>query len=96
MANNINPYAKFITDPSKIPDPNRITLQQLEKYNSLEIERANTLFRTIKKSGLYLGGVIGLCLAGAWWAERKARSELFGQDSNNNTIQTREEAISIW
>ncbi len=88
-----NPYSKFVVDPSTIPDPNKINLQQFEKYNSLEIERANRLFRTIKKSGLYIGGVLGLCLAGAWWAERKARHELFGSDSNYQIKQIREEAI---
>lgn len=78
-----NPYSKFVVDPSTIPDPNKITLQQFEKYNSLEMERSNRLLRTFKKSSLYVGGVIGLCLVGAWWAERKARHELFGADSNS-------------
>ena len=39
------------------------------------------MFKTVKRSSFYLGGVVGLCLLGAWWAERKARSELFGSDS---------------
>jgi hypothetical protein len=76
-----NPYAKFVSNPSNIPDPNKITLQQLEKYNSLEIEKLGSLFRTFKRSGLYIGGVVGLCLIGAWWGEKQARSELFGSDS---------------
>lgn len=96
MSGTNNPYSKFVADPSSIPDPNKITLQQFERYNSLEIERLNSLFRTIKRSGLYIGGVIGLCLAGAWWAERKARHELFGCDSTPPSIQTRVAATSIW
>lgn len=78
-----NPYAKFVKDPSKIPNPNNITLQQLEKYNSYEMEKLNSLFRTLKKSTVYIGGVIGLCLVSVWWAEAKARRELFGSDSTN-------------
>jgi len=96
MSNNSNPYAKFITDPSKIPNPNNITLTQLEKYNSLEIEKLNSLFRTLKRSSLYIGGVVGLCLVGAWWAEKKARCDLFGSDSKFITKQIREEVIWIW
>jgi hypothetical protein len=82
MSNNTNPYAKYITDPSKIPDPNKITLSQLEKYNSYEIEKLNSLFRTLKRSSFYLGGVLGLSLVAAWWAEKNARTQLFGVDSN--------------
>lgn len=90
-----NPFAKLVSNPSSAPDPNRITLQQLEKYNSIEMERLNTLTRSIKRSGKYLGGVLGLCLVGAWWAERQARCELFGADSTISIMQTREEAIWI-
>ncbi|MCB0370239.1 MAG: hypothetical protein KDD45_12660, partial [Bdellovibrionales bacterium] len=62
MNNNIvmsqgNPYSKLVTNPSAVPDPNTITLQQFEKYNSLEIEKLNTLGRTIKRSSRYIGGV---------------------------------------
>jgi hypothetical protein len=89
-----NPFSKFVADPSSIPDPNKITLQQFERYNSLEIERINSLFRTIKRSGLYIGGVLGLCLAGAWWAEKQARCQLFGQDSTPLSMQTR--AAATW
>lgn len=96
MASTNNPYSKLVADPSSIPDPNKITLQQFERYNSLEIERLNSLTRTLKRSGLYIGGVIGLCLAGAWWAERKARTELFGHDSTSPPTQTRAAATSIW
>lgn len=96
MSSTNNPFSKLVADPSSIPDPNKITLQQLERYNSLEIERLNSLFRTIKRSGLYIGGVLGLCLAGAWWAERKARCELFGHDSTLFIRQTRVVAIWIW
>jgi len=95
MSNKSNPYAKFITDPSKIPNPNNITLTQLEKYNSLEIEKLNSLFRTLKRSSLYIGGVVGLCLAGAWWAEKKARCELFGSDRKFILKQIREEVTWI-
>lgn len=91
-----NPFSKYIVDPSKIVDPNKITLQQLEKYNSYEIEKLNSLFKTVKRSSLYIGGVVGLCLLGAWWAERKARAELFGSDSTSFLIKIREEVISIW
>ena len=76
-----NPYSKFIKDPSSIPDPNKISLRQLETYTSLEMEKTHALFRTLKKSSLYMGGVIGLCLLGAVWGEKKARNELFGSDS---------------
>jgi hypothetical protein len=86
MDNNIvmsqeNPFAKLVANPSSIPDPNRITLTQLEKYNSIEIEKLNTLGRTLKRSGKYIGGVVGLCLLGAWWGEKQARCQLFGADS---------------
>jgi hypothetical protein len=94
MSSTNNPFSKFVVDPSNIPDPNKITLQQFERYNSLEVERLNSLFRTIKRSGLYIGGVIGLCLAGAWWAEKNARSELFGRDSTPPSTQTRAAATS--
>lgn len=76
-----NPFAKLVPNPSSAHDPNKITLQQLEKYNSYEIERLNALGRSIKKSGKYLGGVLGVCLLAAWWGERNARWELFGIDS---------------
>ena len=88
-----NPYSKFVTNPSNIPDPNKISLQQLEKYNSLEAERLNALLRSVKKSGKYLGGVLGLCLAAAWWGEKSARCQLFGGDSNCPLTQTKEEVI---
>ena len=72
MRNNIvmaeqNPFSKLVANPSSVPDPNKISLQQFEKYNSLEMEKLNTLGRTIKRSGKYLGGVLGLCLVAAWW-----------------------------
>lgn len=78
-----NPYAKFIKDPSTIPDPNKITVQQFEKYNSLELEKVNSQLRTVKRSAVYIGGVLGLCLLGAWWVEKTARHELFGSDSTH-------------
>ncbi len=77
-----NPYAKFVKDPSSIPDPNKITLQQFEKYNSLELEKVNSQLRTFRRSAVYIGGVLGLCLVAAWWGEKQARHELFGCDSN--------------
>lgn len=89
-----NPFAKFVPNPSSVPDPNKITLQQLEKYNSLEIEKLNALFRALRRSAPYVGGVLGLCLAAAWWGERQARSELFGADSTRSAMQTREAATS--
>jgi hypothetical protein len=78
-----NPFLKFVPDPSKVPDPNKISLQQFEKYSSYEMEKLSALSRSLKRSGLYIGGVIGLCLLGAWWGERKARCELFGADSTH-------------
>ena len=78
-----NPFSKFVTNPSSIPEPNKITLQQLEKYNSYEMEKLNALTRSVKRSGKYIGGVLGLCLVAAWWGEKNARSELFGADSNS-------------
>jgi hypothetical protein len=89
-----NPFAKLVPNPSSVPDPNKITLQQLEKYNSLEIEKLNSLFRTLRRSAPYIGGVLGLCLAAAWWGERQARSELFGADSTRFATQTKEVATS--
>lgn len=89
-----NPFSKFVVDPSNIPDPNKITLQQFERYNSLEIEKLNSLFRTLKRSSLYIGGVLGLCAVAAWWGERSARCELFGQDSTSILTKTREARIS--
>lgn len=89
-----NPFSKFVVDPSNIPDPNKITLQQFERYNSLEIEKLNSLFRTLKRSSLYIGGVLGLCAVAAWWGERNARCELFGQDSTSILTKTREARIS--
>ena len=38
-----NPFAKFVPNPSSAPDPNKITLQQLEKYSSFEMERLGAL-----------------------------------------------------
>lgn len=89
-----NPFSKFVVDPSNIPDPNKITLHQFERYNSLEIEKLNSLFRTLKRSSLYIGGVLGLCAVAAWWGERSARCELFGQDSTSILTKTREARIS--
>ena len=94
MSGNNNPFSKFVPDPSSIPDPNKITLQQFERYNSLEIEKLNSLFRTIKRSGLYIGGVVALSLVGAWWAEKQARNQLFGVDSTLFSMQTRAAATS--
>jgi hypothetical protein len=94
MSGTNNPFSKFVVDPSSIPDPNKISLQQFERYNSLEMERINSLFRTIKRSGLYIGGVLGLCLVGAWWAEKQARTQLFGSDSTPFSTQTR--AAATW
>lgn len=88
-----NPFSKYVTNPSNIPDPNKINLQQLEKYNSLEIEKLGSLFRSVKRSGLYIGGVVGLCLVAAWWGEKQARCDLFGKDSTKLLIQIREEDI---
>lgn len=84
-----SPFAKLVANPSSIPDPNKITLSQLEKYNSLEIEKMNSLGRSFKRSGKYMGGVLGLCLLGVWWGEKKARCELFGADSTSVSTQTR-------
>lgn len=89
-----NPYSKFIVDPSKVPDPNKVTLSQFEKYSSLEMEKIGSVFRTMKRSSFYIGGVIGLCFIGALWAERKARSELFGSDSNYLAMKIREDRTS--
>ena len=86
-----NPYSKFIIDPSTVPDPNKVTLSQFEKYSSLEMEKIGSVFRTLKRSSFYIGGVIGLCFVGALWAERRARCELFGGDSNFLAIKTRED-----
>ena len=61
-----NPFSN-LPNPSSAPDPNKITLQQLEKYNSFEMEKINSLFRTVKRSSKYLGGVLGLSLIAAWW-----------------------------
>lgn len=91
-----NPFSKFVADPSTIPDPNKISLQQFEKYNSLELEKVNSLLRTMKRSSLYIGGVVGLCLVGAWWAERQARNELFGGDSKVCVMQTRAGHTWTW
>ena len=76
-----SPFAKLVSNPSSVPDPNRITLQQLEKYNSIEMQRLSTLSRTAIRSSKYIGGVLGLCLVAAWWGEKQARCELFGSDS---------------
>ena len=89
-----NPYSKFIIDPSKVLDPNKVTLTQFEKYSSLEMEKMGSVFRTMKRSGFYISGVIGLCLVGALWAERKARNELFGSDSKFVAMQIREDRTS--
>ena len=81
-----NPFSKLVANPSSAPDPNKITLQQLEKYNSLEVEKLNALFRTVKRSSKYIGGVLGLSLIAAWYAEKQARTELFGVDSTQLSI----------
>ena len=75
-----NPFSKYVRDPSTLPDPNKITLQQFEKYHSHEMNKLEALFRSFRKSALYIGGVVGLCFAAAWWGERTARQELFGSD----------------
>lgn len=90
-----NPFAKLVVDPTSKPDPNKISLQQLEKYNSYEMEKLGAVSRTLKKSAKYMAGVAGLCLVAAWWGEQKARNELFGHDSTILIIQIREEAILI-
>jgi len=51
------------------------------------MEKLNSLFRTLKRSSFYIGGVVGLCFVAAWWGEKKARCELFGRDSNFIAIQ---------
>jgi hypothetical protein len=63
-----NPFAKLVSNPSSIPDPNKITLQQLEKYNSHEMEKLNALTRSLKRSGKFIGGVVGLCLVAGYFA----------------------------
>lgn len=74
MAERKNPFAGFIPEVSKAHDPNHITLANLEKYNSLEHEKLDGLFKVLKKSRLYIGGVLCLCVWGAWYGERKARN----------------------
>ena len=49
----------------------------------------------MKRSGLYIGGVIGLCLLTSIYAERKARSELLGSDSKFILIKIREDLTLI-
>ncbi len=34
MSQSNNPYAKFVTDPFKVPNPNTITAKKLESYQS--------------------------------------------------------------
>jgi len=38
------------------------------------MEKLASISRTLRRSSFYIGGVIGLCLVGAFWAERRARS----------------------
>ena len=38
--------------------------------------------------------LLGLCALAAWWGERNARCELFGQDSTKMLTKTREAHIS--
>ena len=94
MSQQENVFAKFVVDPSKVPDPNRIGLQQLEKYQSIETERLGALGRSFRRSAVYMAGVAGLCLVAAWLGEKNARSELFGADSTLPLNQTR--AAAIW
>ena len=56
-----NPFSKYVRDPSNIPDPNKMSVQQYQKYNSLEMEKLNALFRSLRKSRLYIAGVLGVC-----------------------------------
>ena len=70
---NENPFSKLVIDPTSKPDPNKISLQQLEKYNSFEMEKLGSLSRTLKRSSKYMAGVAGLCLLAAWWGEKQAR-----------------------
>ena len=70
---NENPFSKFVVDPTSKPDPNKISLQQFEKYNSLEMEKLGALSRTLRRSAKYMAGVAGLCALAAWWGEKQAR-----------------------
>jgi hypothetical protein len=75
-----NPFAGIPTS-AKL-DPRTVTISEYSKYTSSEIERLNSTFRTFKNAKIYLGGCIVFWLAAAWYANKKAYSDLFGSDCN--------------
>ncbi len=74
-----NPFAKLV-NPHSTPDPNKITLKEFERYNSLEQQRFTNIFKIQKKSSLYFGGLFLLSLGAVLLADRKAKKSLFGAD----------------
>lgn len=80
-AQKSNPFQGFVPDPTKIPDPNTISLGQLEHYNSYEQRRLSANFNSFKRSRLFIAGCVAAALVGIYLGEKKARSSLFGADS---------------
>ena len=76
-----NPFQGLVPDPTRIPDPNTISLEKLEHYHSYEQRRLNANINTFKKSKLFLLGGVAAMLIGMYFGEKKARSALFGSDS---------------
>lgn len=84
-----NPFSKYVKDPANIPDPNKVTLQQFQKYHSHEMTKLNALFRSVRKSGLYLAGVFGVCWVYTAYRLSVTQDELFGSDCTLFLSKTR-------
>ena len=87
MSQQNNPYAKFTPDPRKVPDPKTITIDQLRNYHSHEMNKLKLSWSVHRKSLLYIGGCVGFMFLTSFFAEKAARSQLFGVDSNKLIIQ---------
>lgn len=68
MKQESNPFSQFVTDPSSIPDPNKMTRTDFLNYTSYEIEKSNAALRMMKKSLPFMAGIIGLSILGMIYA----------------------------
>lgn len=74
-----NPFSN-IPNPSKV-DPRTIGISDFTKYQSHEMNKFAASLRSYKKSLLYIGGCLALSLASAWYFNKLAHNNLFGDDS---------------
>lgn len=76
-----NPFAKFVPNPSNIPDPNTIKPTDFEKYHSRDMQKLSENMRVLKRSSRYLAGCFAMFLGLTFAAENFARHQVFGADS---------------